>query len=171
MPAHADFPRRALSERDFRRELEGEIMRARRGSCPLSVAAFALDGARGPDDEAGLLRRIREMSNPCDTPGQLSGGSCALILPGAGIFKAQSLVEGMIRSLGDAGFACSAGIAGADAGECPDADVLLRGALKALKAAGKSAGKILVRRERHAGASLSETLVRPDEKRFLFSGG
>ncbi len=171
MPACDNLSARLLSDPALQRELETESLRARRGRCALSLALFASVDRCADENAAALLSRIRETASPCDSLGRLSDGTYALVLPGAGIFKAQSMVDDILRPLEDTDAAWAAGIAGAEAGENADAEKLLREARNALKAGIDRPGRAVVYRETEEALSIRRTLVHSHEKRFLFSGG
>jgi hypothetical protein len=169
MGRHAKSSVRPLAGPDFRRELESESLRAKRGRCPLSLVLFApeLPG----NNQAELLRCIEAHASPCDTLGLLPEMRYALVLPGAGVFKAQNITESILQRFENSGSTCTAGIAGAELPENTCAETLLQQAVTALRQIQDQNGKIGVYREQAEALSLRKTLVHSHEKRFLFSGG
>jgi len=165
---------RPLTGSDFQHELEMESLRARRGRCPLSLVIFApvfLDEHGSEADARELLRCIALHASPCDSLGLLPEMRYALVLPGAGVFRAQTIAESILQSFAHAGCTCTAGIAGAEAPENICAEILLQQADTALRKIPDQAGAIHVYREQTEALSLRKTLVHSHEKRFLFSGG
>jgi len=166
---------RPLTGSDFRHELEMESLRARRGRCPLSLVLFApvCRDARGSEADAEeLLRCIELHASPCDSLGLLPEMRYALVLPGAGVFRAQTVAENILRSFAHTGRTCAVGIAGTEDPENICADTLLQRADAALRhIPDQAADTIRVYREQADVLSLRKTLVHSHEKRFLFSGG
>lgn len=171
MSAHADSFLIPLDAAAFRLELEAESVRAGRGRCPLSLVLLMLTDSAAPAGIEALLRCLKAASSPCDTLGLLSETLYALILPGVGTFKAQSVTEGILRNMEEAGHACAAGIAGTEGDENASAEKLEREAHAAVRRGGKQPGKAVVYREAPEALSIRKTLVHSHEKRFLFSGG
>ncbi|MDR2696544.1 MAG: hypothetical protein LBC79_09235 [Deltaproteobacteria bacterium] len=173
MARHAKSSLRPLAAADFRRELESESLRAKRGRCPLSLVLFApkFRNADNAPDTRQLLRRIEEHASPCDSLGLLPKMRYALVLPGAGVFRAQNIAASILQGLDDAGFDCMAGIASVEIPENACAGTLLQQAAAALGHIRDQDGKINVYREQGESLSLRKTLVHSHEKRFLFSGG
>jgi hypothetical protein len=95
----------------------------------------------------------------------------ALVLPGAGAFKAQNMTESIVQDIENSGFTCKAGIASTESPENTCAETLLQQALAALRQIREQDGRISVYREQAENLSLRKTLVHSHEKRFLFSGG
>jgi hypothetical protein len=95
----------------------------------------------------------------------------ALVLPGAGVFRAQNITASILQGLEDAGIDCTAGIASAELPENACAATLLQQATAALRHIRDQDDKISVYREQGESLSLRKTLVHSHEKRFLFSGG
>jgi len=165
---------RPLTGPEFQRELEKESLRAKRGRCSLSLALFAptFPDARNKEANAReLIRCIESHASPCDSLGLLPKMRYALVLPGAGIFKAQTLTEHILQSIERSGFDCTAGIASTELPENACAETLLQQALAALRQIRDQNSKIRVYREQAEELSLRKTLVHSHEKRFLFSGG
>jgi len=174
MARHAKTSLRPLVDADFRHALEMESLRARRGRCPLSLVLFAsaCQNANGREaDTRELLRCIEQHTSPCDSLGLLPDMRYALVLPGAGLFKAQALAESILQSFALAGRNCAAGIACAEEPEHTSAEILLEQAGDALRHIPDQAAAISVYREPATALSLRKTLVHSHEKRFLFSGG
>jgi hypothetical protein len=174
MARHAKTSLRLLTGSAFRHELEMESLRAKRGRCPLSLVLFDpkfQDAGNKEKDARELLRCIEFHASPCDSLGLLPKMRYALVLPGAGIFKAQSITESILHHVDNSGIACTAGIAGAEFPENACAETLLQQAIAALRQIQDQDGAINVYREPAQSLSLRKTLVQSHEKRFLFSGG
>ena len=174
MAGHAKSSLRPLAGSEFQRELERESLRAKRGRCPLSLVLFApiFQDARSKETNARkLLRCIESHASPCDALGLLPEMRYALVLPGAGVFKAQNMTQSILQDFENSGGNCAAGIASAEPPENACAETLLQQALAALLQMREHNGKINVYREQTANLSLRKTLVHSHEKRFLFSGG
>lgn len=172
----------------FLHQLETEIHRVRRGRAELSLVCFSLHGQEDILQQHGaealhMARRalamcLKEYLLPCDCIGSISTGHSALLLPGAGAFKAQAHVEKILKECAAQGLRTQcgafmphffAGIACAS-GSTAQPQNLVQDALTALEAAMHSNTFCVVFREAGAG-SLYQTLVHSNEKRFLFSGG
>ena len=169
-------------------QLHKEVARADRGQSPLSLAIFGLTPQWPATDDQSrqaarvvLMEAIRRHTLSCDSLGQLEKDRLVLILPGAGLFKAQAVVE---EVLGDCacteGLQWAAGIAGGTVGGIGggtaggiggDGQTLLQQALQALRDAQQQQLPVRVHREAAHPLSERKTLVHSDEKRFLFSGG
>ena len=174
MAGHAKSSLRPLAGSEFQRELENESLRAKRGRCPLALVLFAptFQDARSKETNArALLRCIASHTSPCDSLGLLPEMRDALVLPGAGVFKAQNMTESILQDFENSGFNCTAGIASTESPENACAETLLQQALAALRTMREQGGKISVYREQVESLSLRKTLVHSHEKRFLFSGG
>ena len=165
---------RPLAGPDFQHELEMESLRAKRGRCPLSLVLFApaFQNTNVTEvDALELLRCIELHTSPCDSVGLLPEMRYALVLPGAGLFRTQTITESILQRFANAGRNCTAGIASAEASEDICAETLLQQAITALRSMPDQAGNIGVYREHADALSLRKTLVHSHEKRFLFSGG
>lgn len=155
----------ALLAAPLLRQLRREAARAKRGQSQVALAVFALE-----DDELGgldmLAAHVRRFMLDCDSLGLLDTRRLVLLLPGAGLFKAQALLEEM---LGNDLPRCTVGIASG----CPDDDgsTLLQQAMQAMRQAREQGCPLRVFRQVCDPLSERKTLVRSDEKRFLFSGG
>ena len=173
MDRRAKSSLRPLAAADFRRELERESLRAKRGRCPLSLVLFApeFDADNTETNTRELLRCIEPQTSPCDSLGLLPKMRYALALPGAGVFRAQMITESILQRFENAGIDCAAGIAGAETPENTCAGTLLQQAAAALRRTREQDGKISIYREQTENLSLRKTLVHSHEKRFLFSGG
>jgi len=177
MAGHAKPALRPLAGAAFRRELERESLRAKRGRCPLSLVLFApkfpkSQDARDKEAHARtLLRCIAPHTSPCDSLGLLPEMRYALVLPGAGVFSAQTIAANILQGFEQAGIACTAGIAGADLPENTRAETLLQQAVAALRQHREQGCAISVYRDQADILALHKTLVHSHEKRFLFSGG
>ena len=174
MNRHAKASLRPLAAPDFRRELERESLRAKRGRCPLSLVLFApqFEDADNTDANAReLIRCIERHTSPCDSLGLLPKMRYALVLPGAGLFGAQHIAESILQGCAHSGIPCTVGIASAEFAENASAETLLQQALTALGHVQDHNGAINVYREQADMLSLRKTMVHSHEKRFLFSGG
>ena len=174
MARHAKPTLRPLAGSDFQHELHMESLRAKRGRCPLSLVLFAPTFQDANDKEADareLLRCIELHASPCDSLGLLPKMRYALVLPGAGIFKAQSITQSILQHFKKSGHNCTAGIASAELSENACATTLLQQAIAALRQIRNQDDKISVYREQTQTPLQSKTLVHSHEKRFLFSGG
>ena len=174
MDRHVKPPLRPLAGADFQRELEMESLRAKRGRCPLSLVLFApkFQGKNGKNtDDQELLRCIAVHASPCDSLGRLPEKRYALVLPGAGVFRAQNIAESILQHYENSGYNCAAGIASVELPENTCAETLLQQASAALQQIQNQDGNISVYREQAEVLSLRKTLVHSHEKRFLFSGG
>jgi hypothetical protein len=174
MPKHAKPSLRLLSGTDFQHELKMESLRAKRGHCPLSLVLFApkfQDANNKEADARELLRCIEIHASPCDSLGILPQVRYALVLPGAGIFRAQTITENILQRFEKSRHTCTAGIASAEIPENACAETLLQQAITALSQIPVQEGRISVYREQTQALSLRKTLVHSHEKRFLFSGG
>lgn len=159
----------ALLSAPLLRQLHREAVRARRGHSPLALAVFTLeeDTDEGLVPLAGLIRRHIQ---DCDSLGLLDRQRLALVLPGAGLFKAQALLEEMLAAVTAENLPrCTIGIAGGN--PCDDGTVLMQQAVQALCEAKEHRCCLRVYREASDPLAERKTLVRSDEKRFLFSGG
>jgi hypothetical protein len=174
MAGHAKSSLRPLAGSEFQRELNNESLRAKRGPCPLSLVLFAptFQDARSKEAHArALLRCIESHASPCDALGLLPEMRYALVLPGAGVFKAQNMAESILQHFENTGGNCAVGIASAESPENACAETLLQQALAALRHIREQGGRISVYRAQAENLSLRKTLVHSHEKRFLFSGG
>lgn len=172
----------------FLQQLETEIHRIRRGRAELSLVCFSLHAQEDIVAQHGaqalqmarqaLALCLKEYLLPCDCIGCVSTGHSALLLPGAGAFKAQAQVEKILKECAAQGLRTQcgafiphffAGIACAS-GTTVQAQNLVQEALTALDTATHSSTFCVVFRETGSG-SLYQTLVHSNEKRFLFSGG
>lgn len=173
----------------FLLQLETEIHRVRRGKSELALVCFDLrDGEElaeqhglciGPLSGQALVHALKDGTLPCDCIGRVHTGQHALILPGAGAFKAQALTEKMLSCC-----ACqrittehgsftphfAAGIACASGAEA-QVSTLIEEALRALDSACQNGACCSVYRATGPASNLYQTLVHSNEKRFLFSGG
>lgn len=149
----------------LRRELN--LLRQRLDPAPLALAAFASPETAGNGPCPRLGSAIRACMLSCDSLGLLETGHYALILPGAGMFKAQALVEEILKA--EPGLAHAVGIA-VDNGEAQPENLLER-ATHALHDALRSGEAVRAYRDAEYLSRERETLVHSDEKRFLFHGG
>ena len=174
MTRRAKSSLRPLAGSDFQHELEMESLRAKRGRCPLSLVLFAPKSQNADNkkpDVQELLHCIEMYISPCDSLGLLPEMRYVLVLPGAGVLKAQNIAESILRDLEKAGHNYTAGIASAELPENTCAETLLQQAITALRQIQDQDGKISVYRAQTEALSLRKTLVHSHEKRFLFSGG
>lgn len=172
----------------FLQQLETEIHRVRRGRAELSLVCFSLHAQEDILAQHGaqalqmarqaLSLCLKEYLLPCDCVGCISTGHSALLLPGAGAFKAQAQVEKILKECAAQGLRTQhgafiphffAGIACAN-GQTAEPQNLVQEALTALEAAARCSSSCAVFRET-ANGGLYQTLVHSNEKRFLFSGG
>ncbi len=157
----------------FLLQAEKEIIRAKRGTAPLSMARFAFETTHTIDHHTAkqiLREAVQEHAEICDTLGMLDATSFALILPGAKPFKAQSLVENIIDECYGQKLPIYAGIANISPDAC-NVQNLLENAADALQQAVQD--HVPLRMYKKPAKSLDETrtLVLSHEKRFLFGGG
>lgn len=159
----------ALLAAPLMRQLHREAVRARRGHSQLALAVFTLE----QDADQGLIplaELIRRYMQDCDSLGLLDSQRLVLVLPGAGLFKAQALLEEMLAAVAAESLPpCTAGIAGGHPDD--DGTSLLQQAVQALSEAQRQHCCLRVYREASDPLAERKTLVRSDEKRFLFSGG
>lgn len=172
----------------FLRQIETEVYRVRRGRAELSLVCFSLHDKEditlqhGPEAlqmaRQALVLSLKEYTLPCDCIGFTDSGHPALLLPGAGAFKAQAQVEKILKECAGQGLRtpCGAfmphflaGIACATGGHA-QAETLVREAVAALENAPQAHNFCAVFRETSV-SNLYQTLVHSNEKRFLFSGG
>ena len=155
-------------QRDLARDLPSELLllRERLGSAPLALAVFNLPGEARQCDM--LLKALHARMLSCDSLIRLDAASCALLLPGAGAFKAQALMEETLKAA--PGLARAVGIA-ACTGDTSRTAALPQQAEQALQEALKAGTPVRVYRPSAHPLSERKTLVHSDEKRFLFSGG
>lgn len=180
------------NRRAFDRILGIEMERARRAKSPLSLAIFDLDDFKSVNDLYGhskgdeVLRAfaglLKASTRPYDLAARYGGEEFALIMPGSGIVKAQRLLTRLLEEFrqvdfstpeGDAtfnvtcsvGLACYKGTAEMILEELLD---LADGALYEAKQAGKD--RVHVARMPLVEEVFNETLVRANEKQFLFGG-
>ncbi|MCL1986263.1 MAG: hypothetical protein FWG59_07435 [Betaproteobacteria bacterium] len=151
-----------------------EVLRAKRGRCPLSLVIFVLEfrNKNNKDvEERELIRCIGDYASPCDSLGLLPKRRYALLLPGAEIFRARNIAEHILQRFENSGCNCTAGIASAKLPENAHAETLLQQAITTLRQNQHQSGKVSVYHEQADVLSLHKTLVHSHEKRFLFSGG
>ena len=162
----------------FMRQLDKEILRAKRGQSEVSLILFAAHGGRESTAEhaaattesnAKLAALLRENAECCDSMGSMGAGRCALLLPGAGMYKAQNVAETVCARLNGEGNVCAAGIATAK-GKGAEAGALVRQAAAALDTALTRGLTVLVADTPKLPEFPADTLVQCNEKRFLFGG-
>lgn len=177
-----------LRSTPFLHHLEIEMHRVRRGRSECALICFSLHGKEdivqqhGPEAlqvaRQALVLSLKTYALPCDCIGYIASGHSALLLPGAGAFKAQSHVEKILKECASQGLrtACGAfmphfvaGIACASGGNA-QVETLVQEALSALDTARTNNAFCAVFRE-NGPSNLYQTLVHSNEKRFLFSGG
>lgn len=159
----------ALLAAPLLRQLHKETVRARRGHSQMALVVFSLE-ENEDEDMALLATLIRRHIQECDSLGLLDRQRLALVLPGAGLFKAQALLEEMLTAISNESLPrCTAGIAGGHPSD--DGTTLLQQAVTALREAREQCCTLRVYRETSDPLTERKTLVRSDEKRFLFSGG
>ncbi len=182
------------NRRFFDRHLGMELERAARTSSPLSLVMLDLDNFKRINDSYGhacgdvVLKRLgaflRKAVRPYDIPARVGGEEFAIILPGVPLWKAQRQAERSLRGFREEIFQCqgapefsmtfSAGVAAlpgnASADEIRDASAekLMALADKALYEAKRQGKNIVLASESEGGARQQESIVRPNEKAFLF---
>lgn len=163
MSKAADPPPTA-GARTLRRELE--LLLRRLEEAPLALAAFAPPQADRESGPCPLGSAIRERMLSCDSLETLEAGHYALVLPGAGLFKALALVEEILKAAPESVHAVGIAVG---TGKAP-AESLLEQAVQALRDALRTGESV---RAYRAAAHTHErdTLVHSNEKRFLFQGG
>ena len=162
MPNHVDAER-AVPAHSLLHELER--LHARLEQTPLAVAVFMLSSQGGREY---LLPCLHERMLSCDSLFPLTEDRYVLLLPGAGLFKAQALVEAIVRAVPDSGL--TVGIA-SGSGFKHHPETLLEQAAMALRQAKEKGDALCAFRDAVHPLRERKTLVRSDEKRFLFSGG
>ncbi len=155
----------SLLKAAFVQHLEIEIARSMRTNAPLALVNFTFDKSL-KDTTYILQKAVSKYGGACDVLAAMSKECMALILPGAKVFKAQNMVEDIIKFCMNEGLTLKAGIAGS-LGKALGT-VLMEQADIALQDAIKSGQDVRVFRE--ASANIDATLVQSHEKRFLFGG-
>lgn len=176
----------------FQRILEAEVIRASRSGQSLSLALMDLDNFKSVNDTYGhpcgdqvlqdVSTLLRTEKRAYDTAARVGGEEFALILPGLGLTRAEKAVTRILEAVQALTILCegvdaplrmsfSAGLA-CTKGKAPiTADALYAQADKALYEA-KNTGKnrLISAPITDLAAPPEESLVRADEKRFLFTG-
>lgn len=176
----------------FRRILDAELVRASRAGQSLSLVLFDLDDFKNINDTYGhpcgdtVLRSVGELllsgKRLYDTSARVGGEEFALILPGLGITRGGAAVTRILEAARTLAIPCegveapirltfSAGLACTKGKRPVSADELYALADKALYEA-KNGGKdrLITAPIADLTAPPEESLVRADEKRFLFTG-
>ena len=135
----------------------------------LAVIMLACANREQTELPGELVAWCRATLLTCDSVVTLGAGRIALLLPGAGAFKAQALAEELLEQAPQSAL----GVGVASGGEeCQDhPDTLIRQADQALDAALRDGQSLRVYRQPKQTLEHRKTLVHSDEKRFLFSGG
>lgn len=167
MPAE-DSLSASLHISPFMQQLDREIIRARRGQSEVSLVVFEV-GENSDVLVDRLSEILRETAEPCDSTSEMGNGRCALLLPGAGIYKAQDIAERVCMRFNEKNQHCRAGIACARGG-IADPAVLVQQAAEALNQAAASGRAVCVHCVQTKEELIPETLVQTNEKRFLFGG-
>jgi diguanylate cyclase (GGDEF)-like protein len=176
----------------FDRILNAELIRAARSGQSLALVLFDLDDFKNINDTHGhpcgdrVLQCIGGLllseKRPYDSAARVGGEEFALILPGLGLVRSQAVVERILAAVRSLSIACdgvdtplhltvSAGLACTKGKRAIGPEMLYSLADKALYQA-KATGK-----DRLVAAPIVDlagppeaSLVRADEKRFLFTG-
>ncbi len=159
----------ALALAPFMRQVEKELLRARRGLFPVTLLVCGIQNKK--QRSRRLLSLIRKYMASCDSIGLLQKAQYALLLPASSIAKARSIAEAirtdclMYTKL----HSCVAGIASSCSGDMCANDLLCN-ALHAFESAHASKLPICSQSPKQKAAH-NDALVDIQEKRFLFSGG
>jgi len=181
------------NRRSFDRVLDHETQRAIRSGAALSLAMVDIDNFKVVNDTYGhpcgdkalvslagvLISDLRRY----DMASRLGGEEFAVILPGAGVLKAESIMQRVVAAVRRLeilcpanetfGFTCSVGLASFKAAtrgaEAPDLVAEADKALYEAKASGKD--QVVTIALTGLEPSAKGTVVDSDEKRFLFTGG
>lgn len=180
------------NRRAFERILKLELQRATRQGNYLSLAVLDLDNFKKINDTYGhpcgdevlvaLAETMVQNKRTYDLAARLGGEEFALILPGAGPSKAKDMVSRLLQVFGETGITCtgqdtpiqatfSAGVAATRAKVPIRSTELMSLADKALYMA-KEQGKntVVVQRAPKELEMPKTTMVRSEEKQFLFTG-
>lgn len=181
------------NRRAFDRTLDIEMERSRRARTPLSLAIFDLDNFKSINDTYGhpkgdevltvFAKMLRGSTRRYDLAARLGGEEFALVMAGSGLVKAQRLLNRLLREFREVpfektdgsgtfsvtssvGLTCFKGMA-----KGIDAEALLKLADDALyeaKASGKD--QVKVSKLPFVDNVPNDTLVKANEKQFLFGG-
>ncbi len=154
----------------FLLQAEKEVIRAKRGTSPLAFVRFGF----APHSNVCLESATRTLHDAmekhceiCDTLGILDSDSFALLLPGAKLFRAQSIVESVLETCELHDLHLHAGIAEM----CKDVSnvqTLLKHAAEALEKALQDQLPLRIYKKANKSLDDTRTLVLSHEKRFLF---
>ncbi len=180
------------NRRAFERALKLELQRAERGSVYLSLAIIDMDHFKQVNDRYGhpcgdevlvaLADTLIKNKRTYDLAARLGGEEFALILPGAGPNKAQSMLERLLAVFRETPIRCSgvdeplhltfsAGVACTRHKVHIKTGEFMRVADKALYLAKeKGRNNVTVLRAPREAELPKATMVRAEEKQFLFTG-
>ncbi len=180
------------NRRPFERALKLELQRAERGSTYLSLAIIDMDNFKQVNDTYGhpcgdevlvtLANTMIRNKRTYDLAARLGGEEFALLLPGAGPNKAQSMLERMLAVFRETPIRCtgvdeplhltfSVGVACTRHKVRIKAGEFMRVADKALYLAKeKGRNNVTVLRAPREAELPKATMVRAEEKQFLFTG-
>lgn len=177
------------NRRAFEQALSLETERAARFKTPLSLCVMDLDNFKIVNDTYGhpcgdeVLRAVGAIlvaeTRKIDIPARIGGEEFALLLPGTGLLRAQTLLERILDSLRTTvvrcgqttlSVTCSMGLASYRGKQAPDSTRLMQEADQALYRA-KSMGKDRLEAAPLLDLGPAQDLgqVLQSEKRFLFS--
>ncbi len=181
------------NRRSFERLLDHETQRAMRTSSALSLAMVDIDHFKRVNDTYGHPcgdRALVELAGVLasgvrryDAAARLGGEEFAVLLPGAGVLKAESIMQRIVHAVREMvvecpgfepfSFTCSVGLASfkaaTRAAELPDLVAVADKALYDAKASGKD--QVVTTALTGMEPATKGTVVDSDEKRFLFTGG
>lgn len=180
------------NRRAFERILKLELQRATRQGHYLSLAVLDLDNFKKINDTYGhpcgdevlvaLAETLVQNKRTYDLAARLGGEEFALVLPGAGPSKAKDMISRLLQTFGETAITCtgldtpihatfSAGVAATRAKVPIRSTELMNLADKALYMA-KEQGKntVVVQRAPKELEMPKTTMVRSEEKQFLFTG-
>ncbi len=181
------------NRRSFDRTLDHETQRAMRSGTALSLAMVDIDDFKKVNDTyghpcgdqalVGLAGVLVSGLRRYDSASRLGGEEFAVLLPGAGVLKAESIMQRIVVAVRELridcpgheafGFTCSVGLASfkaaTRASEPPDLLAVADKALYEAKASGKD--QVITVALTGLEPAAKGTVVDSDEKRFLFTGG
>ncbi len=176
----------------FDRLLKSELDRAHRAGASLSLAVFDIDDFKKVNDSYGhpcgdkalksLAKTLTDSKRGYDIAARIGGEEFALILPGIGMARAESMLERLLAEVREVVVACpevpvefsitiSVGVA-CTKGKVPVSAEKLFGLADTALYEAKGAGKDRVTTAPIVDLARppEKTLVRSDEKQFLFTG-